>query len=557
LITGLVLFAYLTVHLSDHALGLISLNAAENALRLAVIFWHSWLGTSLLYGAAAVHFLLALSSVYQRRTFRLPPLELIRIALGFTLPTLLIGHAASTRLAYDLFSSSAGYTRVVTNLWNTDAQGLQLGLLAPGWIHGCLGLHFVFNLRPLYRRLRLVLFGAALLLPVLSAAGFLAMARELAANGVAAEAALDFTNAARAAQRATLSHWRDGLLIGYFGCIGVTFLARAVRNVIERTGKHLITISYPHRTVCVPRGWTVLEASRSFHLAHASICGGRARCSTCRVQVTAGQNFCPPAELDEQHTLDRIGASPGVRLACQLRPTGTISIIPLVQTEGPVYRTRAEPNRGEREIVALFVDLSGGDERGREHIPQDQIYTLTLHLEALGNAIRRCNGALSSIQSDSICALFGLECGPEKAAQQALTATRLIENVLSDLKERVGEGWNYKLKATVTITIGRAALGEVNSLDLPSIIAIGEAIDIGNDLRRRPPQNGQAFVILEQVFKSAGHNPAVPGEMKLRAPDLRPSISAYVFATAPGLLPRAVGVPKIHVWRAPAVHEGN
>jgi adenylate cyclase len=58
LITGLILFAYLTVHLSNHALGLISLNAAENALRLAVIFWHSWLGTSLLYGAATVHFLL-------------------------------------------------------------------------------------------------------------------------------------------------------------------------------------------------------------------------------------------------------------------------------------------------------------------------------------------------------------------------------------------------------------------------------------------------------------------------------------------------------------------
>jgi hypothetical protein len=31
--------------------------------------------------------------------FRLPPLELLRIALGFTLPVPLIGHDAKTRLA--------------------------------------------------------------------------------------------------------------------------------------------------------------------------------------------------------------------------------------------------------------------------------------------------------------------------------------------------------------------------------------------------------------------------------------------------------------------------
>jgi adenylate cyclase len=241
--------------------------------------------------------------------------------------------------------------------------------------------------------------------------------------------------------------------------------------------------------------------------------------------------------------LDRIHASPDVRLACQLRPTGAISVLPLVQTEGPVYRTRHEPSRGEREIVALFVHLSGGDERGKEHIPQDLIYTLTLHLEALGKAIRSCNGALSSIQSNGICALFGLECGSQRAAQQALAATGLIENVLADLKERVGEGWNYKLKATVTLTIGRAALAEIDSLGLPCVIAIGDAIRIADELRKCAPQKGQTFVVLEQVFTSAGHNPALPDEMKLRAPDLSPSISAYVFATAPGVLPRAASGP--------------
>jgi hypothetical protein len=53
------------------------------------------------------------------------------------------------------------------------------------------------------------------------------------------------------------------------------FIAREIRNLIERRRKRLISLSYPGRIVRVPRGWSVLEASRSFHLPHAAMCGGR------------------------------------------------------------------------------------------------------------------------------------------------------------------------------------------------------------------------------------------------------------------------------------------
>src|ERR1700682_3084266 len=53
--SGLVLFAYVTAHLTNHALGLVSVSVAEAGLRVAVAFWHSHPGTVLLYGAAAIH----------------------------------------------------------------------------------------------------------------------------------------------------------------------------------------------------------------------------------------------------------------------------------------------------------------------------------------------------------------------------------------------------------------------------------------------------------------------------------------------------------------------
>jgi adenylate cyclase len=176
--SGLVLFAYITTHLSNHGLGLISLDAAETGLWLLTAMWHSLPGTLLLYSAAGLHFVLAIRSIYERRTFRLPPLELLRIALGFWMPVLLLGHAITTRLEFELIESPTTYARVVSDLWATDSEWRQLGLLAPGWLHGCLGFHFALCRHVLYQKLRPVLIATALLLPVLSALGFVAMGKE-------------------------------------------------------------------------------------------------------------------------------------------------------------------------------------------------------------------------------------------------------------------------------------------------------------------------------------------------------------------------------------------
>lgn len=501
--SGLILFLYIGAHLINHALGLVSLGAAEAGMSIAVEVWYSVPGTILLYGAFVIHFMMALFAVYERRTFRLPPLELLRIALGFTMPILLIGHAASTRLAYELFGLSSDYTRVVANIWASGSQGWQLGLMAPGWLHGCLGLHFAFNRRWWYRQTRFVLFSAALLLPVLSALGFIAMGRELATSPEAAAAALEFLNPNNAAQRLAIAQWKDSVLNWYFSIIGAAFIAREIRNLLERRGKRLVSIGYPGRIVRVPRGWSVLEASRSFHLPHAAMCGGRARCSTCRVRVTAGDQNLPVPANDEQATLERIGATPDVRLACQLRPEGDISVVPLVQTARPIYRAATPQRGGERELVVLFCDFRNRADLAHDHLPQDVLYVLTLLIEGVGNAVRASGGALGTVGLDSICALFGHE-GGTNPAQGALRAAGAIEGVIADLNNRLGRQGDSKIRIAVSIHAGHAAVAEVGPSDAPTLMAMGEAVDVANELRKAAAKAGKTFAISEKVFADAG-----------------------------------------------------
>ena len=110
LASGLVLFTYVTAHLLNHAVGLWSLDAAESGLALAVRLWHSLPGTVLLYGAAGTHIGLALLSIYERRTLRMPPLDFVRILLGLGTPLLLIGHVVATRYASDAYGLSPVYS---------------------------------------------------------------------------------------------------------------------------------------------------------------------------------------------------------------------------------------------------------------------------------------------------------------------------------------------------------------------------------------------------------------------------------------------------------------
>ena len=101
----------------------------------------------------------------------------------------------------------------------------------------------------------------------------------------------------------------------------LVFVARGVRALVEsRRGS--ITVSYPDRKVRVPRGLSILEASLRFNVPHASVCGGRARCSTCRVRVVSDRSALPRPSGREAFVLARVGASanPSIRLACQLRP---------------------------------------------------------------------------------------------------------------------------------------------------------------------------------------------------------------------------------------------
>lgn len=509
--SGLVLMAYVTLHLANHALGLVSMHLAQQVLAPLRAFWHAWPGTLLLYGAACVHLLLAFVALWERRSLRMPPLQGLRIVLGFALPLLLASHLTAMRGGYTLLGLDGSYARVVAGLWDSAGGWFQVLAMAVAWAHGCMGLHFALRADPRWRRAQPLLLVAAVLLPVLAALGFVAMGREW-------QVAPQPVNGPDAAGSARLSMLADGGEALFLAALAGVLVARLIRSRwLRLAGGRVLTLRYPDRQVQVPVGWSVLEASRAHGIAHLSLCGGRARCSTCRVQVSGPDAHCPAPNPDEARTLARVHAGPGVRLACQLRPTGDLSVRPLLGSTAAADAQRPRLG-GEREVAVLFVDLRRWSGLAERQWPFDLVYVLDRYFALVGEAVREAGGVPNQFIGDSVMAIFGLDEGLDLACRRAFRAAALVSLRMREWRDRFEREFGQPLDFGMGLHAGSAALGEVGHLDVQSFTAVGEVVNTASRLQEQTKTAGAALVASRFAAEQAG---LAPGAAKWQRIEVR------------------------------------
>ena len=169
--------------------------------------------------------------------------------------------------------------------------------------------------------------------------------------------------------------------------------------------------------------------------------------------------------------------------------------------------------------MVLYCDFRNRADFASDHLPQDLLHILTVYVDGLSHAIRAAGGALSYVESDSICALFGIDGGSEFCAQRALQAVGAIEGVIADLNNRLGRNDSGRLRISVVVHSGHAAVGEIGSQEPPMVLAIGEAADVANEMRRLAAERDRAFAISEPVYQAAGLMPVHDDEATLRRPE--------------------------------------
>jgi adenylate cyclase len=542
LVSGLVMLAYVAMHLINHALGLVSIDTMGWMLRrVAVPLWSQPPTTAALYGAFLAHYALALWALWRRRTLRLHVTEFFQLTLGFLIPILLARHVVGTRVSDAFLGTDIRYYRYV--LWFyfsvSPLQGyLQLVTLVVAWAHAMIGLNYWLGVRPWYGRYRQVALIVMVLVPVLALLGAVEAGRQiaaLAADPAWRTAAFSQLTLPTPEQVATLDRITDALTWFFVAAVAAVLLARAARRLWQL--QHgVVRISYPNgRAINVVLGTSVLEASRLARIPHASICGGRGRCSTCRVRVRAALPGLPTPSEAESRVLARIGATPSVRLACQLRPTIEVEVTPLLPPLAQAHEgaTRVDFAQGsEREIAVLFVDIRGFTALSEGRLPYDVVFILNRYFTAMGRAVESAGGRVDKFIGDGVMALFGVSGDAASGCRDALAAARMMSLRLIELNESLEGELAEPLRIGIGIHAGPVIVGEMGYGRTSSITAIGDTVNTASRLEGLTKEHHAELVVSTDVIARAGHD--CPGshvvEIDIRGKQER--LSVAVFASA-------------------------
>lgn len=497
LVSGLILFSFVLLHFINHALGHVSVDAMEAMQSWRRGFWRSPPGTVLLYGAFAIHIALALAKLAGRRSWRIPPWEAVQILLGLAIPILLAAHLAATRGLNTASGFDDTYTTELRLLW-PGLAGQQTLLLAVVWVHGCIGLHHWLKTKAWYRPAAPWLLALAALVPTLATTGWIEAARRLAEREWPAPpiSQADAELGGRLIETASLTVWL------VFGAVALMTVALRLAGLHKRGP----AITWPGgRTVRGPRGATLLEISRAAGVPHAAVCGGRGRCSTCRVLVTAGAGTLPEPSTIESAALGRIGAPPHVRLACQIRPSEPLAVRPLIAVRDarPVEAGDAYRWGVERRITVMFTDLRGFTTLAERLYPYDSVFVLNRYFDVMAQIVRRHGGEVDKFLGDGIMALFGVAPAAGAGSRDALFAARDMLDALETLNEEFADSLGHRLRMGIGIHAGPAILGRVGAERSMGLTALGDSVNIASRLEALNKEFGTVVVVSQSALAAA------------------------------------------------------
>lgn len=502
--TGLILFAYAFFHFVNIGLGLISpvwMAAFQDARQVVT---RSLPGSVLLYGALLIHAGLALTGLARRRSLRMRPAEAIQLGLGLLIPLQLIAHLVHTRYAHEVYGVQDEMSYLIILMWPNISIWQQSGLLLVVWVHGCIGLHFWLRLTSWWRAWVPWMIGLAVLVPAFALAGLLTEGRRMFAI---------FTDDAQRPGYMEAFNWPDtetfvalfavkdrGLAL-FWGLLALAVAIHLGRKLMRR--RNAVRIRYVDGPEIVSeRGLTLLQMSRSHGVPHTALCGGKGRCTTCRVVIEEGSELLHPPSEVELRSLRAVGAPHNTRLACQIRPTDPATVFRVFRPEGG--RSRAHASQGqERQLAVLFLDMRGFTARTTGQLPYDVVFLLNRFFDAIVPSVVGAGGTVDKYLGDGFLAVFEAR-DAQTSARAGIDAARSIGAALEVFNRTLAAEGTPPVRIGMGLHLGNLVLGEIGAAGHAPRTIIGDTVNAASRLEAETKALGVELLISRAVLEAAG-----------------------------------------------------
>jgi adenylate cyclase len=248
---------------------------------------------------------------------------------------------------------------------------------------------------------------------------------------------------------------------------------------------------------------TVLEISRKHNISHTSACGGKARCSTCRVLILDGTDNVLPRNDAERQLAERKGFEENVRLACQARLSGPVALRRLVldDKDETLARVDTPHSTGREETLAvLFSDIRSFTPFAEARLAYDVVHILNRYFYLMGEAVLGRGGRIDKYIGDGLMALFGVgKNDPATACRQAALSGLDMLEALADLNRYLGQYFGTTLEIGIGVHCGEVIVGEVGHPSRMQFTAIGDTVNVASRIESATKELGARLLVSEAV----------------------------------------------------------
>ncbi len=512
--SGMFLMIYCVTHYLNHSIGIFGLNAVDYIRDIFLFFWRNPFMNIFLPGVAVIHIYLSLSRVIRIASFRgFRRHEWFQLIAGIlTVPAVAL-HVTGTKIAHIFYGIDDTYTAFSVSIVDYIDIIIFNLLMLLVWIHGYIGVKYWMKVNSKYMKYLSKIEMLFFILPILALVGLISIFRESNLNQlidpVYKEKVLISSNPENVDLDKLTEDTIMYFVIPYLFLIILLFTGRFIYFKIKRRNNS-IQISYPEGAVSkIFLGMSILEASLDAGIPHAHVCGGRGRCSTCRIRVDRGLDQLEPPRQNERRVLRRIGAPENIRLACQAFPKIDLDVSPLLAPDTNFKETATEQkyiHGSDKEICIMFTDLRAFTKISEKKLPYDVVFILNQYFKLMGEIIENKGGYLDKFIGDGTMALFGIEEGPKEGSQKAIMAAFQMIDELKKLNERLIHDLPFPLKMGIGIHSGNVIIGKMGYKHSKNLTAVGDAVNTASRLESLTKEFKCQLIISKYTYELSDYN---------------------------------------------------
>lgn len=253
---------------------------------------------------------------------------------------------------------------------------------------------------------------------------------------------------------------------------------------------------------------TILEATLAAHINHTHACGGQAKCSTCRVSVVKGIKNCAPRNVAEQQIANKLNFPNEIRLACQTKITGDVSVRRMVADKLDIDLISDEFSDdskvalgSQQKLSIVFVDIINYTALAEKFPPYDVVHVLNRYYRIMNAVIQKNDGVISDVAGDGILIIFGVNKKNENSVLNAILAIEGMNKKLRLFNSYLRENFNIEFGIRAGVHFGNVIIGPFDTGVMKKLAVIGDNVNYASRIESANKKFGTKLLLSEEAYR--------------------------------------------------------